>query len=101
LAEFVVLDTYFIKAGLKKGIFGRLVNAVQRQLACRRIGSCQPAVGGTPDASDTASSANEQRCRCQTHKRKQQRVLDQVLALFVLDEVVKKRIHVDTSNFWG
>src|SRR5580704_17729006 len=74
---------------------------VQRQLARRRIGSCQPAVGSTPDASDTASSAHEQRCRCQTHKRKQQRILDQVLALFVLDEVVEKRIHVDTSNFLG
>ena len=67
---------------------------VQRQLACRRIGSCQPAVGSTPDASDTASSANEQRCRCETHKSQQQCVLDQVLTLFVLDEIVKKRRHV-------
>src|SRR5712691_2491877 len=73
---------------------------IQRNLAFRRIRSRQPAVGGTPDAADTASSANEQRCRCQTHKSKQQRVLDQVLALFVLDEVVKKRIHVDTSKFF-
>ena len=59
---------------------------IQRNLARRRIGGRQPAVGGTPDAADTASSANEQRGRCQADKSKQQRVLDEVLALFFLEK---------------
>ena len=72
---------------------------IQRNLACGRIGGRQPAVGRTPDAADTTSSADEQRSRSQTYKSQQQSVLDQVLTLFVLDEIVKKRLHVDTS--WG
>ena len=37
----------------------------------------------TPNATHTAASANEQCRRCQADKSKQQRVLDQVLALFI------------------
>ena len=76
-------------------LLGKGAAGVQRMtdLACRRIGSRQPAVRGAPDTADTAARADEQRRGCQTDKSQQQRVLDQILTLFVLDEIVKKRRH--------
>ena len=52
------------------------------------ISSCQLRVGGAPNTLDAAARADKKGGRCQRYKGHQKRVLDQVLALLVCDEVL-------------
>lgn len=59
----------------------------QDDLAGRRIGNSQLAVGGTPNAAHTAASADEQGGGGEADKSQKQRILNQILTLFVVDEI--------------
>ena len=60
-----------------------------RYLAGGCIRGRQLAVRSCPDAADAATSADEQSGRSEAYEGKKQRVLDQVLTLFVVNEVVE------------
>jgi hypothetical protein len=53
----------------------------------------QLAVAGGPDAGDAAAGAEEQCGRSQGYKGHQERVLDEILALFVFKKVREKEFH--------
>src|SRR5262245_45129969 len=54
----------------------------------------QVGVGGGPDTLAATTRSQEEGGRSQRHKSHQQRVLDQVLALFVSDKFREKEFHV-------
>jgi hypothetical protein len=49
-----------------------------------RISGGKIAIRRIPNTGDASSGADKQRCRCQTNKRQQQRILDQILALLIV-----------------
>src|SRR5713101_6408008 len=63
------------------------------RLAGRCVSCSQTRVRRGPNAAHAAAGADEQRSRGEAHKSQKQRIFDQVLTLFVLDEVVQKRFH--------
>ncbi len=68
----------------KAGAFSWLVfGSTPLDLACRPVGCCQLAVGYAPYAGNAVASTDKQGGRGQRNKRQKQRVLDEVLALFV------------------
>src|SRR5581483_368990 len=59
-----------------------------------RVG--QNAVGGGPNSQQGLARTDKESCRGQTHKREQQRILDQVLALLITNETNDELLHVPT-----
>jgi len=49
-----------------------------------RISAGKIAIRRIPNTGDASPGADKQRCRCQTNKRQQQRILDQILALLIV-----------------
>jgi hypothetical protein len=66
------------------------------RLAGRRGGSGELGVGRGPDARDAFAGADEERGRSECDKSHEQRVLDEILSLFVVPKVSQKR-HVVSS----
>src|SRR6185436_20767512 len=63
------------------------------------VGSSQSGVCGIPDTCHATAGADEQRGRRQAYESQEQRVFDQVLALLVLNKVLKQRFHHGFSSF--
>jgi hypothetical protein len=57
------------------------------------VGRRQIGIRSNPDSGKTAPRADKQRGGCQTNECQQQRVLDQVLTVLILDKVVQHRFH--------
>src|SRR5882724_10839401 len=60
---------------------------IPQKLARLRRGVGEQGVGVGPNRRDGLAGSDEERRRCEGHKGQQQRVLDQVLALFVAKEI--------------
>jgi hypothetical protein len=63
-------------------------------LTRRSVRRGEPRVRGTPDSFDAAARADEQSGGCQRYKRHQKRVLNQVLAQLICDEILKPHVGV-------
>jgi len=62
-------------------------------LAGRGVGRGEPRIGGCPNTGDATTGADEQRGGSQTHESQKQRIFDQVLALFISNEILQQRFH--------
>src|ERR1043166_6837393 len=60
----------------------------------RAVGSGQLGVGSRPDALDAAAGADKKGGGSESNESHQQRILDQVLALLVIEKVCEKDLHV-------
>jgi hypothetical protein len=62
-------------------------------LAGGGVGCGQLGIGGGPDTGDTTARTEEEGCRSECYECHKQRILDQVLTLFVFEEVREKGFH--------